>query len=274
MAGSVAAMGFLDVPYNVSVRGIVGRGRTKHPEFRMGSGEMSPAEYGEFLTTTLGNARRVSRDGALHFVCCDWRHIADVLAAGASTYNNTINIAVWVKTNAGQGSFYRSAHEFIAVFRAGTTAHLNNIQLGRHGRSRSNVWRYAGVNTFRAGRMDELKAHPTAKPVALVADAMRDCTRRRDVVLDLFAGSGSTLLAAERVGRAAYAMEIEPRYVDVAIRRWQAFTRSDAVHAESGCTFVELAEKCAGPPDSQKRPAPAPSVVSTRRERRGCRQTD
>jgi DNA modification methylase len=267
-------MGFLDAPYNVSVRGIVGRGRIKHPEFRMGSGEMSAAEYGAFLSTFLGNARRVSRDGAVHFVCCDWRHIADVLAAGGSVYETTLNIVVWVKTNAGQGSFYRSAHEFIAVFRAGTTAHVNNIQLGRHGRSRSNVWRYAGVNTFRAGRMDELNAHPTAKPVALVADAIRDCTRRRDVVLDLFAGSGATLLAAERVGRAAYAMEIEPRYVDVAIKRWQAFTRSDAVHAESGCTFDELAEKRAGPPDSQKRPAPAPSVVSTRRERRGCRQTD
>ena len=148
---------------------------------------------------------------------------------------------MWVKSNAGQGSFYRSQHELIGVFRVGEAPHLNNVELGRHGRSRSNVWRYAGVNSFRAGRMDELSVHPTVKPVALVADAMKDCTRRRDIVLDTFCGSGTTLMAAERVGRRAYGLELEPRYVDVAIRRWQAFTRRDAIHLETGCTFDERA---------------------------------
>ena len=154
-----------------------------------------------------------------------------------------LNLVVWAKTNAGQGSFYRSAHELIGVFRVGETAHLNNVELGRHGRSRTNVWHYAGVNTFRAGRLEELKCHPTVKPVALVADALKDCTRRGDIVLDTFSGSGTTILAAGRVGRRGYAMEIEPRFVDVTIKRWQAFSRKDAIHVASGLTFDELANK-------------------------------
>ena len=166
--------------------------------------------------------------------------MTDIIEAGRLVYDEVLNIVVWVKSNAGQGSFYRSKHEFIIVFRVGKGPHLNNIELGRHGRSRSNVWNYAGVNAFRAGRMEELRSHPTAKPVALIADAMRDCTRRGDVVLDTFSGSGTTIMAAERIGRRAYAMEIEPRYVDLAIRRWQAFTRKDAVHAETGRTFDQL----------------------------------
>ena len=154
-----------------------------------------------------------------------------------------LNVVVWVKSNGGQGSFYRSQHELIGVFRVGNERHLNNIELGRHGRSRSNVWNYAGVNSFRAGRLDELKSHPTVKPVALVADAIKDCSRRGDIVLDTFCGSGTTILAAERVGRRAYTLELEPRYVDVAIKRWQAFSRKDAIHAKTGLTFDELASK-------------------------------
>jgi DNA modification methylase len=157
-----------------------------------------------------------------------------------------VNLVVWAKTNAGQGSFYRSAHELVGVFRFGKAAHLNNVELGRHGRSRSNVWHYAGVNTFRAGRLDELKCHPTVKPVALVADAIKDCTRRGDIVLDTFCGSGTTILAAERIGRRAYTIEIEPRFVDVAIKRWQAFSRKDAIHAGSGLSFDELASQRTG----------------------------
>jgi len=242
MGSSRAAFAFLDVPYNVKVRSIGSRGRIKHAEFSFASGEMSSSEYGVFLTGTLSNAGRISTDGAVHFVCCDWRHVTDVMNAGSPAYGDTLNIVVWVKSNAGQGSFYRSQHEFIVVFRVGEAAHLNNIELGRHGRSRSNVWNYRGVNTFGTGRMDELRAHPTVKPVALVADAIRDCTRRRD-------------LAAERVGRCAYAMEVDARYVDVAVRRWQAFTGKDAVDAESGLSFDELAERACAARELEDRPA-------------------
>jgi DNA modification methylase len=240
MDGRRADMGFFDPPYNVRIASVVGRGRTKHAEFAMASGEMPTAEFVRFLDATLAAAAWVSRDGAVHFVCMDWRHIGDLLLAVKSVYGDLLNIIAWVKSNAGQGSFYRSQHEFIGVFRVGKTTHLNNIELGRHGRSRSNVWHYAGINSFRAGRMDELRSHPTAKPTAMIADAMKDCTRRGDIVLDTFCGSGSTIMAAERVGRQAYAIEIEPRFVDVAIRRWQAFTRRDAIHAESGLTFDEI----------------------------------
>jgi DNA modification methylase len=236
-----ASMAFLDPPYNVKIASVVGRGRTKHSEFAMASGEMSRQEFLEFLVETLGNAAKHSRAGALHYVCMDWKHVGELVEAGLQTYGEMLNIAVWIKSNAGQGSFYRSQHELIGVFRVGEAPHLNNVELGRHGRSRSNVWRYAGVNSFRAGRMDELSAHPTAKPVALVADAMKDCTRRRDIVLDTFCGSGTTVMAAERVGRRAYGIDLEPQYLDVAIRRWQAFTRRDAIHTETGSTFDELA---------------------------------
>jgi DNA modification methylase len=241
MASCRADMAFLDPPYNVRIAGVVGRGKTKHSEFAMASGEMPSPDFERFLSTVLDAAAVVSRDGAVHFVCMDWRHIAELMAAAKPIYGAMLNLVIWAKTNSGQGSFYRSAHELIGVFRVGKATHLNNIELGRHGRSRSNVWHYAGVNSFRTSRMDELRSHPTAKPVALVADAMKDCTRRGDIVLDTFSGSGTTIMAAERVGRHARGLEIEPRFVEVAIRRWQAFTRRDAIHAESGLSFDEIA---------------------------------
>jgi DNA modification methylase len=240
MTGCRADLAFLDPPYNVRLGGVVGRGRTNHCEFAMASGEMSSPDYVRFLSVTLAGAASASREGAVHFVCVDWRHYPELVAAATPIYGEVINVAVWVKSNAGQGSFYRSQHEFIGVFRVGKASHLNNVELGRHGRSRSNVWHYAGVNSFRAGRLDELRSHPTAKPVALIADAIKDCTRRGDVVFDTFSGSGSTIMAAERVGRHARALEIEPRFVDVGIRRWQAFTGRDAFHAESGLRFDEI----------------------------------
>jgi DNA modification methylase len=250
-----AHMAFLDPPYNVRVRDIVGRGQVKHQEFAMASGEMSQSVFTSFLSETLTLAAQASTDGAVHFVCMDWRHIGELVAAGGAAYGVMLNLIAWVKSNAGQGSFYRSQHELIGVFRVGNTPHLNTIDLGRHGRSRSNVWKYAGANTFRAGRMDDLRAHPTVKPIALVADAIKDCTQRNQLVLDLFSGSGTALLAAERVGRQARALEIDPRYVDVAIRRWQAFTGRDAVHIDSGLTFEDMGssreDSC--PPLSQRR---------------------
>ena len=171
----------------------------------------------------------------------DWRHTIEIVTAGEDVFGKPKNLIVWIKTNAGQGTFYRSQHELIFVFKNGDAPHINNFELGQHGRSRSNVWTYAGVNTFRAGRLDDLSTHPTVKPVAMVADAMRDCSRRGDIVLDPFMGSGTTILAAERVGRRGYGLELDPLYVDAAIRRWQAFTKRDAILKATGQTFDEVA---------------------------------
>jgi DNA modification methylase len=207
----------------------------------MASGEMSRTEFATFLGTTLGYAAEYSADGSIHFVCMDWRHLEEILAAGEQVYSELKNLVVWNKTNAGQGSFYRSQHELIFVFKNGDAPHVNNFELGQHGRNRTNVWTYAGVNSFRAGRLDELSLHPTVKPVALVADAMRDCSRRGDSVLDPFMGSGTTIMAAEKVGRRAYGIELDPLYVDAAARRWQEFTKRDAVLDGSDETFDEVA---------------------------------
>ena len=238
--GGRAHMAFLDPPYNVAIGGVVGRGAVKHGDFAMASGEMSRDAFIAFLKETLGPAAKVSIDGAIHFVCMDWRHIEELVTASRHLYGAMLNLIAWVKSNAGQGSFYRSQHELIGVFRVGATPHLNTIELGRHGRNRSNVWHYTGVNTFRAGRMDDLRAHPTVKPMAMVADAIKDCTHRNDNVLDTFCGSGTTILAAERVGRRGYGLEIDPGYIDVAVRRWQGFSGSDALHVASGLTFEEI----------------------------------
>ena len=253
LGGERAQMAFLDPPYNVEVRKIVGRGKAKHREFAMASGEMSRDEFVDFLKAALGAAAKVSADGAVHFICMDWRHVEELVTSGRSTYGAMLNLIAWVKSNAGQGSFYRSQHELIGVFRVGMAPHLNTIELGRHGRNRSNVWNYAGANTFRAGRMDDLRAHPTVKPVAMIADAMKDCSRRNEIVIDSFCGSGATLLAAERVGRRGYGLEIDPRFVDVAIRRWQLDTGRDAVHAVSGLIFEEAGEQRAGAVNVQRK---------------------
>lgn len=237
-----ADMVFTDPPYNVPIEGhVMGNGRVKHPEFAMASGEMSSPEFTGFLRQVLDAAKSVSRDGALHYVCMDWRHIGELIEAGKLVYSSLKNICVWAKNNGGQGTLYRSQHELVAVFKVGDDEHVNNVELGRHGRNRSNVWHYAGVNTFKAGRDEELAAHPTVKPVALVADAIKDVTRRNAIVLDLFGGSGTTLIACERTGRRGRLIEIEPRYVDVSVQRFQALTKADAIHAESGATFDELA---------------------------------
>jgi DNA modification methylase len=241
MGRDCAAMVFADAPYNVRIASVQGRGRIKHREFSSASGEMSPRQFTEFHLKWMSLAARYSDDGSIHFVCMDWRHLGETLDAGEEVYSELKNLVVWAKTNAGQGSFYRSQHELVFVFKNGDGPHQNNIQLGRHGRNRSNLWAYAGVNTFRTGRLDDLSIHPTVKPIALVADAMRDCSRRNDIVLDPFMGSGTTILAAERIGRRAYGLEIDPLYVDVAIRRWQDFTKRDAILKATGQTFDEVA---------------------------------
>jgi DNA modification methylase len=240
MMSETATMAFLDPPYNVKIHGHVGgRGRIKHREFACASGEMTSEQFTKFLQKTLAHCARHTIDGGITYVCTDWRHARELLTAGATVFNELKNICVWTKTTPGQGSFYRSQHELVFVYKQGQAPHINTFELGQHGRTRSNVWSYAGVNAFRAGRMDELKMHPTVKPVALIADAMKDCSRRGSIVLDGFAGSGSTILAAEQVGRRAFCIEIDPRYVDVAIRRWQQVTGKDATLESTGQTFEE-----------------------------------
>ena len=236
-----ADMVFTDPPYNVPIDGhVLGHGRVMHPEFAMASGEMTDVEFVEFLRQVLSNAVSVSRNGALHYVAMDWRHIGHLIEAGKGPYTEMKNLCVWSKTNAGQGSLYRSAHELIAVFKVGDAEHMNNVQLGKFGRSRTNVWTYPGISSFGADRDQDLKSHPTVKPVGLVADAIKDVTKRGAVVLDLFGGSGTTLIAAERTGRKACLLEIEPRYADVTIARFEKVAKQDAVLAETGQTFAEV----------------------------------
>jgi DNA modification methylase len=240
MGGSRARMVCADPPYNTRVAEVQGRGRIKRPEFACASGERREEEYIGFLEETLGHAVRASIDGALHYVVHDWRCSMAVNIAGRRLYGAMLNLCVWAKTCAGQGSFYRSQHELVGVFQVGGGRHQNNVCLGRFGRNRSNLWTYAGMAGFGPGRMELLALHPTVKPVALVADAMRDCTTRGDIVLDPFMGSGTTIVAAEKVGRRGYGIELEPRYIDVAIRRWQVFTRGEAVLEADGRTFAQI----------------------------------
>ena len=238
----LANMAFVDPPYNVPIGGHVsGLGANKHREFAMASGEMSSAEFTHFLTSYMRLLVQFSANGSIHYQCMDWRHMREILAAGAAAYNELKALCVWEKTNGGMGSLYRSKHELVFVYKNGTAPHVNNVKLGRHGRYRTNCWHYAGVNTFRAGRDADLAAHPTVKPVALVADAIRDCSRRDDLIIDPFLGSGTTILAAERTGRRAAGIEIDPGYADVAIRRWQAMAGSKAVLSGDGRTFDEIA---------------------------------
>jgi DNA modification methylase len=158
----------------------------------------------------------------------DWRHMAEILAAGDAVYAELKNLIVWAKDNGGMGSFYRSRHELIFAFKNGSNPHINSFELGQHGRYRTNVWQYRGVNTFKSGRADELALHPTVKPVQMIADAIKDVSSRGSIVLDLFGGSGSTLIAAHKTGRRAYLCELDPTYCDRIIQRWEAYAKDDA----------------------------------------------
>jgi DNA modification methylase len=238
-----AQMIFTDPPYNVPIAGHVsGKGRVKHREFAMASGEMTGAEFTKFLKTAFERLVACSSDGSIHFICMDWRHIREVLD-GATPYTELKNICVWAKTNAGMGSLYRSQHELVFVFKNGNAPHINNVELGRFGRNRSNVWNYAGVNTFGQKRDAELAMHPTVKPLSLVADAILDCSKRGGIVLDAFAGSGTTLIAAERTGRKGYGIELDPYYVDTIIRRFSDVYDLKAVHAQTGKSFDEISAR-------------------------------
>lgn len=246
MAARQAHAVFADPPFGCAIDGFVA-GKGRHREFVMGSGDMSESElsafFAGFITAMLPHLGR----GALAYLVIDWRSCRTLLNAAQPLLGNLLNLAVWVKDRAGMGSFLRSRHEIVLIFKTPGKAR-NNVELGRHGRDRSNVWEYPSAATFGKGsdEGDMLAAHPTPKPVGLVADAILDCTRRGDIVLDPFLGSGTTLIAAEKVGRICYGIDLDPLYVDLAVRRWQAWSGSKAVHARTGATFDAMALAAAG----------------------------
>jgi DNA modification methylase len=230
-----------DMPYNVPIDGHVsGLGKVRHREFLYASGEQSPVQFTGFLSLAMSLMARYSTDGSIHFQFMDWRHMNEMLQAGTTAYSELKNLIVWDKQTAGMGSLWRSQHELVFVFKNGSAPHVNNVELGRHGRHRSNLWSYPGMSGFGRGRDDLLALHPTVKPVALFADAIRDCSKRGGLVLDPFVGSGTTILAAERTKRRAAAIEIDPLYADAAVRRWQALTDKAAVLDGDGRTFAEI----------------------------------
>jgi DNA modification methylase len=230
LAGQKTDLVFTDPPYNVEIeRNVSGLGRVSHGDFAMACGEMDAVAFVTFLITVLGAAKSVSRNGAIHFVCMDWRHLLELLTAGKEIYHELLNLCVWNKSNGGMGSFYRSKHELVFVFKVGSAPHTNTIELGKHGRNRTNVWDYAGVNCFGANRLSDLAVHPTVKPVAMIADAIKDASKKTELVLDPFCGSGSTIIAAEKTARYARGIEIDPAYVDGTIRRWQRYTGKRAM---------------------------------------------
>ena len=244
MAGQRADLVFTDPPYNVAIDGnVCGLGSVKHREFAFASGEMSESQFTGFLAETLGNIARVMRDGAIAYVCMDWRHMGELVAAGEQCFTELKNLVVWNKTNGGMGAFYRSKHELVFVFKQGTATHTHSFGLGETGRYRTNVWDYAGISSIGASRSDELAMHPTVKPVALIADAIRDCSRRGEIVLDGFGGSGSTLIAAEKTGRSARLIEYDPIYCDTIIRRWQDYTGKRACLAGTSDCFEDVADQ-------------------------------
>lgn len=231
-----------DPPYNVSIPGHVsGLGKVVHRQFAQGFGELSRDEFTEFLGTAMHHSAAVARGGSLHYWAMDWRHLMELMMAASGVYDEQVNLCVWAKTNAGMGSFYRSQHELFGVWRKGKASHRNNVQLGRFGRSRTNVWTYPGANS--AGHSGDeqnlLALHPTVKPLVLITDILLDSTKRDDLVLDPFLGSGTTIIAAEKLGRRARGIELDPLYVDTVIRRWQRWTGEKAVRSD-GVLFDDL----------------------------------
>lgn len=271
LQGNKAQMVFCDPPYNVPVIGHVsGKGKTRHREFVMASGEMTEAEFTKFLDSVFRNLVKASIDGSIHFICMDWRHVHETITAGMKSYSELKNICVWAKTNAGMGSLYRSQHEFVLVYKNGSAKHINNVELGRFGRNRTNIWSYAGANSFGASRDEDLEMHPTVKPLRLVADAIMDCSNRGGIILDVFAGSGTTLLAAEQTGRRGYAIELDPHYVDLTLRRFGKRLGLKATQVNTGLSFEELGRKRSNfqyeqdPENEQKRKSATPHLAKSK----------
>lgn len=248
MQDGLAQMVITDPPYNVPIDGhVCGSGKVKHKEFAMASGEMTPEQFTAFLNQALAQMAAVCQPGAIQFVFMDWRHTRELLDAAQPLFGGPRQLCVWAKDNAGMGSFYRSQHELVYVFKKGDAPHINNFELGQHGRYRTNVWNYPGVNTLKGKGYELLALHPTVKPVSLIADAMRDCSHRQGLILDPFAGSGTALIAAECTGRQARAIELDPQYVDVAIQRWQRVTAKQAILAATGQTWDQVRQSRQAP---------------------------
>ncbi|SMQ64396.1 DNA modification methylase [Altererythrobacter xiamenensis] len=244
LASETAQMVFTDPPYNVPIAGHVsGLGKAKHREFAMASGEMSRTEFTAFLRTVMTLMARSSANGSIHFICMDWRHAGEMEEAGCAVYSELKNICVWAKANAGLGTFYRSQHEFVFVWKVGTAKHINNFGLGEKGRYRTNLWTYAGANTFRKGRDEDLADHPTVKPVKMVEDAILDCSKPKGIILDPFAGVGTTLVAAHRAKRRGYGIELDPGYVDCALRRLGKEMNAEPRLSATGESFEEVAAR-------------------------------
>ena len=280
MDGETAEMVFTDPPYNVRIEGNVsGLGKVRHAEFAMASGEMSSTEFTAFLSRAFSNLAAHSSEGSIHFVCMDWRHMGEMLEAGGAIYTELKNLIVWVKDNGGMGAFYRSRHELVFAFKKGVAPHINSFELGQHGRYRTNVWVYRGVNSRGARRMEELAMHPTVKPVAMIADAIKDVSRRKGVVLDLFGGSGSTLIAAHKTGRRARVCELDPLYCDHILARWEKFARDDAELIACGIGSSEDFARVETPLGSEHKQGAEPSMGAAslrqdERQRRAHTTTD
>jgi len=249
MDGKLAQMVITDPPYNVKTKGHI-RVDSDHKEFMMAAGEMNEKEFANFLATVMACISVVSQNGCIAYYFMDWRHIPEIMNAGNRVYGRPKQVCVWVKNNGGMGTFYRSQHEKVFVFKKGDAPHINNFGLGENGRYRTNVWSYAGVNTFKSDRDEELEMHPTVKPVDMIADAMLDCSELKGIVLDPFMGSGTSIIAAEKTGRICYGMELDPQYVDVCLARWQRLYDKPVIHAKSGKTLKEvIAERTEGEDD-------------------------
>ena len=270
----VAQAVITDPPYNVKIAGNVGGlGAVQHGDFLMASGEMTPEEFTKFLETAFRLLAKYSADGSIHFIFMDFRHLQEILSAGRAAYTELKNLIVWVKDNGGMGTFYRSRHELVFAFKSGTAPHVNNFELGQHGRYRTNVWEYRGVNSFGADRMGQLALHPTTKPVRMLVDAIKDVTARNDIILDVFGGSGSTLIATHKSGRRARLAELDALYVDRIVRRWQAYADDDAILKTTGETFDQVARRRhveqAGNGDRMPKPA-HPRQTNPKRDRGGA----
>jgi len=244
MDDRLAAAVFTDPPYTDPIDAYVtGFGKVHHAELVNASVETTEAEFTEFLSKAFTNLTIASAPGAIYCLCVDWRHLEELLAAAEQTYTELRNVCVWVQDSGGQGSLYRSQYELIFVFESGKTKHRNDVESGQYGRDRTNIWQNPRVNSqCRKAKEPNLRPHSSVKPVAMVVEALRDCTAHDEIVLDAFLGSGTTLVAAEQIGRICYAIELDPSYVDLAVRRWQAYTGDTAKHALSKRSFRDLEE--------------------------------